>query len=114
MEIPEQLAQAMKAIRKRRGLTQIELAEKMGVADRTISLIETGINAPSMETLVLFLTALEISPRDLFSFDSDEAGSGRAEKIAVLIDAANELSDEALDLAAQMVQLLADHQLGQA
>jgi transcriptional regulator with XRE-family HTH domain len=37
--------------RKGKGLTQVELAEKLGLANGTISHLETGHNQPSLATL---------------------------------------------------------------
>jgi len=42
------LARNIKAERYRKGITQSELAEKIDVSDSTISLIERGIQTPSI------------------------------------------------------------------
>ena len=42
----------LKELRKERNITQEQLAEKMGVARRTVSRWETGMNMPDMDILI--------------------------------------------------------------
>ena len=42
----------LKELRKEKNITQEELAEKMGVARRTVSRWETGANMPDMDILI--------------------------------------------------------------
>ncbi len=52
--------EVLKAIREKRGLTQGELAAKVGVHWVTISRIETGARNPSMPLLVKLAKALKV------------------------------------------------------
>lgn len=47
-------------VRKFRGMSQRELAQKSGVTPAAISLIETGRNDPSIETLKRIAAALQV------------------------------------------------------
>ena len=58
----------LQEIRKEHGFTQEQLAEKIGVARRTVSCWETGSNMPDMDILI------ELS--DLYSVDLREILSG--------------------------------------
>ena len=49
-------------IRKKRDITQKELADLIGVSDRTISKWETGSTVPDLETIKKLCNELEISP----------------------------------------------------
>jgi len=61
----------LRTIRKARGLTQEELAEKtgkIGVSKSRISDIERGEANITLETLEMLMNALEIHPNELFNF----------------------------------------------
>ena len=58
----------LRELRKEQGLTQEQLAERMGVARRTVSRWETGSNMPDMDVLI------ELS--DLYGADLREILSG--------------------------------------
>jgi transcriptional regulator with XRE-family HTH domain len=69
MSIKKQLGAKIKRLRQKRGLTQEQLAEKVDIATRTLSGVETGENFVTAETLEKFLTALNVSISELFAFD---------------------------------------------
>ncbi len=52
---------AIKTIRKQRGITQEELAEKCGISRTAISFIESGTNRPHEYNLEAICLALEIT-----------------------------------------------------
>lgn len=56
-------------MRKKQGLTQEALAEVIGCSVEFISLVERGVNAPSVAGLQGFADALKVEVRDLFTFD---------------------------------------------
>lgn len=60
-------------IRRKRELTQEELAESVNVATETISRLERGVSMPSLKTLEKISHALHISLKDLFDFDYPQA-----------------------------------------
>lgn len=69
------LGARIKELRKKRGLTQDQLAEKVGLATRYISLIEVGRSSPSLESIDSIACALEVELKALFDFshlDPDE------------------------------------------
>jgi len=53
-------------IRKRKGLTQMELAELVGVNRFHISNIERGKSLPSVKLLIKIANVLDVSLNDLF------------------------------------------------
>lgn len=59
------MAKRMSKIRKEKGMTQAQLAEKAGLTNNYISNIETQHSIPSLETLVKICAALEVTPNDL-------------------------------------------------
>jgi transcriptional regulator with XRE-family HTH domain len=54
--------------RKTRHMTQTELAKKVGCSVEFISLVERGVNAPSVAGLEKFANALKVEVSDLFMF----------------------------------------------
>lgn len=57
--------QRLKMARKKAGLTQAELAAKLGIPYQSISQWERDLRQPKAETLEKIAEALEISPADL-------------------------------------------------
>lgn len=60
--------QKIKECRKKKGLTQAQLAEFVNVDDKHISCIESGKNFPSPDLIERLATALNLEPKDLFEF----------------------------------------------
>jgi HTH-type transcriptional regulator/antitoxin HipB len=60
---PEQVGNAIRRARKKRGLSQSELGEKTGLRQGTISLIEKGNPAAKLETILAVLSALDLELR---------------------------------------------------
>jgi transcriptional regulator with XRE-family HTH domain len=67
--LQKKLGQRISALRKKQGLTQEALAELIGCSVEFISLVERGVNAPSVAGLQGFADALKVEVRDLFTFD---------------------------------------------
>ena len=65
-----QIGNRLLALRKDRGLTQAELAEKAGLADRTYADIERGTVNMRLTTLVKICEALNVRPNDLLLSDA--------------------------------------------
>lgn len=59
-------AKAIKAGRKKRGMSRTQIAHQLGVSHATIRSIETGCRAPGPELLEKLVTYLHIPPFDLF------------------------------------------------
>ncbi|KXV76246.1 helix-turn-helix domain-containing protein, partial [Acetobacter cerevisiae] len=59
------------ALRTQRGLSQRELARRCGVANGTISLIESNAINPSVGLLRQIVHALPMNLSEFFAFDAD-------------------------------------------
>jgi transcriptional regulator with XRE-family HTH domain len=62
----------LQAVRKSKGLSQRELAKRVGVTNSTISLIEQNKVSPSVSSLKKVLDGLPISLADFFTQDTDD------------------------------------------
>lgn len=67
----EKLAQAVKDLRKKKGLSQEELAKHSGLSLRTIQRVENGETEPAGETLRRISTALDVAPNELIDCAAD-------------------------------------------
>lgn len=66
--IEKALGKRIAELRKVKGLTQEELAEKCGYSVEFVSLIERGVNAPAVAGLEKIAKALSVQIKDLFDF----------------------------------------------
>ncbi|MGA2281064.1 MAG: helix-turn-helix transcriptional regulator [Verrucomicrobiota bacterium] len=84
--LQKKLGQRIADLRKTRQLTQAQLAKKVGCSTEFISLVERGVNAPSVAGLEKFSKALKVEVIGLFTFErrrqthrlDSVAGRGRA------------------------------------
>ncbi len=67
MNIKKELGEKIKRVRKKRGLTQEQLAEMIDISSRNLSNIEIGSSFLKAETLEKLLTALNITTEELFA-----------------------------------------------
>ena len=66
--LKKQLGARIANLRRTRGLTQEQLAEAVDRSVEFISLVERGVNAPSVSGLERFAKALKVEVRGLFDF----------------------------------------------
>lgn len=66
--LQQKLGQRIAGLRKARKLTQEQMAEALGCSVEFISLVERGVNAPSVAGLERFAKVLEVEVKDLFTF----------------------------------------------
>lgn len=64
----ERLGKQVHKLRKQSGMTQDQLAEKVGVSTKYIQFIEAGTRKPSLKTVYKIAKALEVEVKDLFPF----------------------------------------------
>ena len=85
-----------KTIRKKRkelGMTQEELAEKIGVGHQALSRIENGVMAPKMDRLPLIAANLKCTVADLF-YKNPQKTNNYSTRIADLLSGLNQEKSE--------------------
>lgn len=92
--IKKKIGNNVKRLRLAKGLKQSELAELVGVEDKTISRIEVGGNYPSVDLLVRMSKALECELTDFVNF-SDK-----------IIESYSELSKEELETVKNFISII--------
>ena len=100
------VGERIKEQRKNYGLTQKQLAEKMGVAEITIRQYELGKRIPSLDVLQNIAEAIEVSLRDLIP-PNGESNEQLAEKSRWLSSEFDSCSDHELkELAVKIIHTL--------
>lgn len=84
------LGSRVKELRKMRGFSQEQLADRVDVDPKYISFIECGRNAPSLETMEKIAIALQVEIKDLFEFQHLQAGGVKEEELEQLLAGADE------------------------
>ena len=99
------------AIRRRRGLTQEDLAALIGRTPAALSKLERGETYPQIETLIRLSATLAIPLRDLIDeLDPNALTDPRRVTLeTILRDAARTLSQRDLEIAVDQVQAFARH-----
>jgi transcriptional regulator with XRE-family HTH domain len=110
MGIKHRVGLRVQTIRKRRGLTQEQLAERIGRTMESVSALERGKNFPSLATLERLATTLDVPIRDFFDFDQSDATASqkRTVLLAAVTDAVRALDDRQLRIAAAQIDALAE------
>ena len=81
------------AIRKRTGMTQVEVAEAAGLSSRTYADIERGTVNMRVETILHICAALHITPDEILTKNSVEM-SAQQEEILARLNACNSKDKE--------------------
>jgi putative transcriptional regulator len=69
--MPERLANSLKEKRTALGLTQAELAERVGVTRKTVNTVENGVFVPSALLAIKLAAALSEPVESLFRIEAD-------------------------------------------
>lgn len=80
--IDKRVGKRIKQRREELGMTQEQLAEKLGVAVNYISTIERGASFPRYEKLVMLINGLETSADSIFCDVLDHCNVYKASKLA--------------------------------
>jgi len=72
MPMGERFNENLQKARERRGLTQKEVAEGIGVAKSTYSLYESGNREPNVQTIKKIAGVLDVSADELLGIDDSQ------------------------------------------
>lgn len=93
LNIKKQLGLNIKHFRQLRGYTQESFAEAVGIATRTLCLIEKGRNFLTADTLEKIVLVLKVNPDELFALNSEKSTDELKQE---MLDIINELEDAQL------------------
>ena len=105
---PIKIGNKLHTIRKRMGMTQAEVAEAAGVADRTYADIERGTVNMRVETALKICETLHITPDEILTEDSPSITSRQDELWQRLNACSPKDKETALSLLAVYLQSLGE------
>ena len=101
MELKKKLGKRIQELRLKNNWKQAELAEKVGIANKTQSCIETGRNFPSSELIEKYAKAFNVKLSDLLNISHIEDTSVLLKEIQNILNNAN---DEEIKLIYKIVK----------
>ena len=105
--IAERLGWSIARQRRVVGLTQAELAEKIGVQPETVSRLETGKRSVSLVVLATISRALDLELHELFRFQKSDSPKEKA--MGRLIWFASRLTTEEVELVLDVGSAVLGH-----
>jgi len=112
IDLKQSIGANIRANRLALGLTQEQLAEKIGRAWETVSNIERGKNPPSVETLRDISLALSISIDELIEGTGRDVSVTRFKNEAAAMTILRSLRDDEMSTALRLLEALADRRTG--
>ena len=95
----------LKQYRNKMDYTQADMAEKLGISEKYVSRVETGIGGISKETLAKYINLLGITPN---LFYKEFVTNPRVKKEIEVSEKLSELSTEKLEVVLQMAKMIKD------
>lgn len=72
---PTRVTNSIRAVRERAGMTQAELAKRIGVTRQTLIAIEQGKYSPTLELAFQITREFGVGLDDVFHYPSNDAGA---------------------------------------
>lgn len=94
------------ACRKEKGMTQLELAEKMGVTDKAVSKWERDLSAPDINSIPKLAELLDISVEALMQGTTDPGEPVQTNKAREIVDTALKGIGIAMGVAVAVLSVL--------
>ena len=73
------------AMRKEQGMTQLELAEKMGVTDKAVSKWERDLSFPDVDSIPRLAEIFDVTVDELMQVKSDSKENGKVKRISEIV-----------------------------
>jgi transcriptional regulator with XRE-family HTH domain len=110
MSLQHRFAARVRGIRRQRGLTQQQLAERIERSTNAVSALERGVSLPTFETLERLAEALNTPVREFFDAGGLDPDPKREALLAAMITAARALSVDDLAFALAILDLVAQRE----
>lgn len=106
MNLKNRVASRIKTIRKLRGLTQEQLAERIDRTVFAISQLERARSLPSFETLERLSAALDVPVKEFFDDGSEAEGmtSHRLTLTTAIADRVRMMADDEIETTLRMIE----------
>lgn len=103
--VERSIGRRIQQYRKKKGLTQEQLAEKVGLSTNYISAVERGVNQLNLDKLIDVINILECSANEIFV---DVLNNGYEIKSSLLSEQISKLSKDEQERIFAVVQTLVD------
>ena len=90
MDLKEMIGSRIQEIRNKRGITQDQLSEKVGISSKYLSSIERGKENPRLNTILKLARSLDVKLDEFFTHLDIEDPAKRKSMIIEMLDEADE------------------------
>lgn len=102
------LGMMISSLRKEKGMTQLQLAEKMGVTDKAVSKWELDLSMPDLNSIPKLAEIFEISVDDLMQMKTDTTENRSQNKVDEIIDTVLKGIGIAMGIAVTVLSILGE------
>ena len=100
------LGMMISTLRKEKGMTQLELAEKMGVTDKAVSKWERDLTFPDINSIPKLAEIFEVSVDELMQVKTETKENIGKNKVDVIVDTALKGIGVAMGIAVTVLSVL--------
>ena len=102
------LGMMISSLRKEKGMTQLELAEKMGVTDKAVSKWERDLSFPDINSIPKLAEIFEISVDDLMQVKTETKENMSENKVDEIVDTVLKGIGMAMGIAVTVLSILGE------
>ena len=102
------LGMMISTLRKEKGMTQLELAEKMGVTDKAVSKWERDLSFPDINSIPKLAEIFEISVDELMQVKTETKENISKNKVDEIVDVALKGIGMAIGIAVAVLSILGE------
>lgn len=102
------------SLRKEKGMTQLELAEKMGVTDKAVSKWERDLSSPDINSIPKLAEIFEISVDKLMQVQTNEKENKNKGKVNKIVDTVLKGIGVAMGIAVTVLSILGENEINAA
>ena len=102
------LGMMISSLRKEKGMTQLELAEKMGVTDKAVSKWEIDLSFPDINSIPKLAEIFDVSVDDLMQVKTETKENMSKNKVDEIVDTALKGIGIAMGIAVTVLSVLGE------
>ena len=102
------LGMMISSLRKEKGMTQLELAEKMGVTDKAVSKWERDLSFPDINSIPKLAEIFDVSVDDLMQVKTESKENMSNNKVDEIVDTALKGIGIAMGIAVTVLSVLGE------
>lgn len=102
------LGMMISSLRKEKGMTQVELAEKMGVTDKAVSKWERDLSCPDINSIPKLAETFDVSIDDLMQVKAESKENMSKNKVDEIVDTALKGIGIAMGIAVTVLAVLGE------